>query len=146
DTGLATTAGAARATNPATDPPGIATTPGATGVATTSGDTGAARTDGTTTGATPVGTGNTLGSPGTTTVTTPPAPPLPSAAPSTFSGSFSPTAPANPPAVVSGVQPGSTATVGPGAFATPPTVGGVSVGGFTTPQVSAPDLTLIHIS
>ncbi|TSC31893.1 hypothetical protein [Corallococcus sp. Z5C101001] len=82
----------------------------------------------------------TLG-PTTGTVETPPvAPPsLPAPAPATFSGSFSAAAPSNPPAIVSGVEPGSTATVGPGTFATPPTVAGVSVGGFTTPQVSAPD-------
>ncbi|NOK16839.1 hypothetical protein [Corallococcus carmarthensis] len=129
DTGAATTVGAND----------LATTIGATGTAATAGSASAATTGGTTTGATTAGAGNTMGAPGTTTVTTPSAPTLPSAAPSTFSGSFAPSAPANPPAVVSGVQPGSSSTVGQGAFATPPTVAGVSVGGFTTPQVSAPD-------
>jgi hypothetical protein len=79
------------------------------------------------------------GAAGTTTVTTPQAPALPSDSPSTYSGAFSAANPTNPPAVVSGVQPGSTATVGQGTFATPPTVQGVTVGGFTSPQVSAPD-------
>ncbi|RYZ38528.1 MAG: hypothetical protein EOO71_23645 [Myxococcaceae bacterium] len=85
----------------------------------------------------PQGTGGSGTSGVTSGATT--APSLPSASPSTYSGSFAPSAPTNPPAVVSGVTPGSTDTVGQGTFATPPTVGGVSVGGFTTPQVSAPD-------
>ncbi|MCY1045405.1 hypothetical protein OV208_29080 [Corallococcus sp. bb12-1] len=64
---------------------------------------------------------------------------LPSDSSPTYSGSFAPSAPTNPPAFVSGGAPGSMDTVGQGTFATPPTVGGGSVGGFTTPQVSAPD-------
>ncbi|RKH66069.1 hypothetical protein [Corallococcus llansteffanensis] len=87
-----------------------------------------------TAGTTGTGTGTAATGAGTT-----PVPALPSEAPSTFSGSFTPSGPANPPAVVSGVTPGATTPVGQGTFATPPTVGGVSVGGFTTPQVSAPD-------
>ncbi|RKH29805.1 hypothetical protein D7Y13_11320 [Corallococcus praedator] len=94
--------------------------------------TGGSGTVGTTSGTGPVGSRETT--PATTTV-----PSLPSDSPSTFSGSFAPSAPTNPPAVVSGVAPGSSDTVGQGTFATPPTVGGVSVGGFMTPQVSALD-------
>ncbi|WP_338261379.1 hypothetical protein [Corallococcus caeni] len=95
--------------------------------------TGGSGTAGTTAGTTGVGAA------GTTTITPPTANALPSEGPSTFSGTFAPAAPSEPPAVVSGVQPGSNATVGQGTFTTPPTVAGVSVGGFTTPQVSAPD-------
>ncbi|MBE4752559.1 hypothetical protein G4177_30795 [Corallococcus sp. ZKHCc1 1396] len=87
----------------------------------------------------PQGTGGS-GTSGTGPVgSTATAPASPADAPSTFSGAFGPAAPANPPAIVSGVAPGSTDTVGQGTFATPPTVGGVSVGGFTTPQISPPD-------
>ncbi|WP_244238297.1 hypothetical protein [Corallococcus terminator] len=93
--------------------------------------TGGSGTAGVTSGTGPVGS--------TVTTSAATVPSLPSDSPSTYSGSFTPSAPTNPPAVVSGVAPGSTATVGQGTFATPPTVGGVSVGGFTTPQVSAPD-------
>jgi hypothetical protein len=90
--------------------------------------------------AAPQGTGGsgTAGT-GATTVTTPEAPALPSDSPSTFSGAVGPATPAEPPSVVSGVAPGSSATVGEGTFSTPPTVGGVSVGGFTAPQVSPPN-------
>ncbi|RKH09970.1 hypothetical protein D7V97_15095 [Corallococcus sp. CA053C] len=95
--------------------------------------TGGSGTVGTATG---MGTGTTGTGTGPGTA---PLPALPSDAPSTFSGSFSPSGPANPPAIVSGATPGSTAPEGQGTFATPPTVAGVSVGGFTTPQVSAPD-------
>ncbi|MBN8231614.1 hypothetical protein JYK02_29280 [Corallococcus macrosporus] len=97
--------------------------------------TGGSGTAGTA-GATPGTTG--VGAAGTTTVTIPTARAV-TDGPTTISGSVGPAAPAEPPAVVSGVEPGSSATVGQGTFATPPTVGGVSVGGFTTPQVSAPD-------
>ncbi|RKI19381.1 hypothetical protein D7Y15_04870 [Corallococcus sp. AB030] len=101
-------------------------TVGTTGVATTAGPgTGAVIPE--------------VGAAGTTTVILPSAPALPSEAPSTYSGSFAPSAPTNPPSVVSGVTPGSAAPVGQGTFATPPTVAGVSVGGFTAPQMSAPD-------
>ncbi|MBZ4370962.1 hypothetical protein [Corallococcus sp. AS-1-6] len=106
-----------------------------TGGSGTAGTTGVATTAGPATGAVSRG----AGAAGTTTVILPSAPALPSAGPETFSGSFAPSAPTNPPPVVSGVSPGSTATVGQGTFATPPTVAGVSVGGFTAPQVSAPD-------
>ncbi|RKH53277.1 hypothetical protein D7Y23_04185 [Corallococcus sp. AB050B] len=138
DTGLATTTGA---TGPAATAGGnnLATTTGPTGPAATAGSPSAASIGRTVPGAATPGTGNTVGAPGATTATVPSAPTLPSAAPPTFSGTFGPTAPADPPAVVSGVQPGVTGTVGQGTFATPPTVGGVSVGGFTTPQLSAPD-------
>ncbi|RKG53742.1 hypothetical protein D7X30_30255 [Corallococcus sp. AB011P] len=105
--------------------------------------TGGSGTAGTPSVATTTGPTPTVVTPGSgtvgTTVNPPSAPGLPSAAPSTFSGSFVPSAPTNPPPVVSGVSPGSSATVGQGTFATPPTVAGVSVGGFTAPQVSAPD-------
>ncbi|RKH40051.1 hypothetical protein [Corallococcus sicarius] len=113
---------------PATQGTGGSGTAGTTRVGTGFGATG--------TGTTGAGAGTGTVAPG---VGTTPVPALPSDAPSTFSGSFSPSGPANPPAVVSGVAPGSNAPVGQGTFATPPTVGGVSVGGFTTPQVSPPD-------
>lgn len=101
------------------------------------GGSGAAGTTGaaTTTGTTPTAGSGTVGTP----APVPSAAALPAEGPSTFSGTFAPSAPANPPPVVSGVSPGSPATVGQGTFATPPTVAGVSVGGFTAPQLSAPD-------
>ncbi|MHA7632406.1 hypothetical protein [Corallococcus sp. M7] len=80
-----------------------------------------------------------VGAAGTTTVSVPSAPALPTEGPATISGSFTPSAPAEPPAVVSGASPGTANTVGQGTFTTPPTVAGVSVGGFTTPQLPAPD-------
>ncbi|MFB1484357.1 hypothetical protein, partial [Corallococcus sp. RDP092CA] len=140
-TGVTLGAGTAGATSVATTvpAPGEATTAGGTELATTSGATGPATTSGATTPASTAGSGNTLGASGTTTVAPNAGRTLPSAAPSTFSGAFSPAAPANPPSAVSGVLPGSSATVGQGTFATPPTVSGVTVGGYTAPQVSPPD-------
>ncbi|WP_255654005.1 hypothetical protein [Corallococcus sp. EGB] len=135
--GVTLGAGTAGSTSVATTvgDPGEATTVGdGTELATTLGPSGPAATSGSTTAATTGGVA--LGTAAVAPVT---GPTLPTAAPSTFSGSFSPSLPSNPPAAVSGVLAGSSATVGTGTFATPPTVTGVSVGGFTAPQVSPPD-------
>ncbi|AFE06354.1 hypothetical protein COCOR_05409 [Corallococcus coralloides DSM 2259] len=104
--------------------------------------TGGSGTAGTTGVATTTGTTPTAVTPGSGTVGTanlPSATAVPAEGPTTFSGTFAPSAPTNPPPVVSGVSPGSPALVGQGTFATPPTVASVSVGGFTAPQISAPD-------